>query len=72
VRNDLQPVVEARYEPVRSAIEWLSARGSAMMTGSGSCVFAAYDDQETAENVAREAAGQYQAFVAKGLNRYSV
>ena len=72
VRNDLQPVVEARYESVRSAIEWLSARGSAMMTGSGSCVFAAYDERETAEKVASEAAGQYQAFVAEGINRYSV
>ena len=72
VHNDLQAVVEARYEPVRAAIEWLSARGSAMMTGSGACVFAAYDARESAERVAEEAKSCFQAFVAKGINRYSI
>ena len=72
VHNDLQAVVEARYEPVRTAIEWLSARGSAMMTGSGACVFAAYDERESAERVADEAEGCFQAFVAEGINRYSI
>ena len=72
VRNDLQPVVEARYEPVKTALEWLSERGSAMMTGSGACVFAAYDEREIAEQVAGDAAGQFKAFVAEGINRYSL
>ena len=72
VRNDLQPVVEARYEPVKTALEWLSERGSAMMTGSGACVFAAYDEREIAEQVAGEAAGPFKAFVAEGINRYSL
>lgn len=72
VRNDLQPVVEARYEPVKAAITWLSARGSAMMTGSGGCVFAAYDERDAAEQVAAEAEGLFQAFVAEGINRYSM
>ena len=72
VRNDLQPVVEARYEPVKTALEWLSERSSAMMTGSGACVFAAYDEREIAEQVAGEAAGPFKAFVAEGINRYSV
>ena len=72
VRNDLQPVVASRYEPVKAALEWLSYRGSAMMTGSGACVFAAYDEREVAEQVAADAASQFKAFVAEGINRYSV
>ena len=72
VRNDLQAVVEARYEPVKAAIQWLSERGSAMMTGSGACVFAAYDERKIAERVAGEAEGQFQTFVAEGINRYSM
>ena len=72
VRNDLQPVVEARYEPVKAALKWLSTRGSAMMTGSGACVFAAFDEREVAERVAGDAAGQFKAFVAEGINRYSM
>ena len=72
VRNDLQAVVEARYEPVKTAVKWLSERGSAMMTGSGACVFAAYNERKIAEQVAGEAEGQFQAFVAEGINRYSM
>ena len=72
VRNDLQAVVEARYEPVKTAVKWLSERGPAMMTGSGACVFAAYNERKIAEQVAGEAEGQFQAFVAEGINRYSM
>ena len=43
-----------------------------MMTGSGACVFAAFDEREIAEQVAGDAAGQFKAFVAEGINRYSV
>jgi 4-diphosphocytidyl-2C-methyl-D-erythritol kinase len=43
-----------------------------MMTGSGACVFAAYDARESAERVAEEAKSCFQAFVAKGINRYSI
>ena len=74
VRNDLQPVVESRYEQVRVAITWLSGHGSAMMTGSGACVFAGFDLQAEAQRVAAAAAaeGKFKVFVAKGINRFTV
>jgi len=72
VRNDLQPVVESRYEQVSAAINWLSDYGSAMMTGSGACVFASFDSQEEAQRVADAAKGEFSVFIAKGINRFTV
>ena len=72
VRNDLQPVVESRYEQVSAAIKWLSNHGSAMMTGSGACVFASFDSQAEAQRVAEAAKGEFSVFVAKGINRFTV
>lgn len=68
-RNDLEPVVCARYPAVRSALEWLGARAPARMTGSGACVFAAFGDRETAERAARDVPAAWRARVARGMNR---
>ena len=72
VRNDLQPVVESRYKQVSTAIKWLSVHGSAMMTGSGACVFASFQSQVEAQRVAEAAKGEFSVFVAKGINRFTV
>ena len=72
VHNDLQPVVESRYEQVSTAIKWLSDHGSAMMTGSGACVFASFQSQAEAQRVAASAKGEFSVFVAKGINRFTV
>lgn len=72
VRNDLQPVVESRYKQVSTAITWLSNHGSAMMTGSGACVFASFQSQVEAQRVAEAAKGEFSVFVAKGINRFTV
>ena len=72
VHNDLQPVVEGRYVEVRRAINWLSNHGAAMMTGSGACVFAAYDNRDEAERVAQLAKREFRVYVAKGINRYAM
>ena len=72
VRNDLQPVVESRYEQVSTAIKWLSNYGSAMMTGSGACVFAGFQSQTEAQRVAASAKGEFSVFVAKGINSFTV
>ena len=72
IRKDLQPVVESRYEQVSTAIKWLSNHGSAMMTGSGACVFASFQSQAEAQRVAEAANGEFSVFVAKGINRFTV
>ena len=72
VRNDLQPVVERRYEQVKVAREWLSQHGLAAMTGSGACVFAAFDSRDEAMQVATLAENEFHAIVAQGINRYTM
>jgi len=68
-RNDLQPVVEARYPAVRNALKLLNKYGPAMMTGSGACVFLALDDEATARQIANECESTFDTVVAKGVNR---
>ena len=73
--NDLQPVVERRYPAVAQALESLRSMGcEGRMTGSGSCVFAAFEQREGAQSVLDRlqehwrASGQpMQGFVARGL-----
>jgi len=69
-RNDLERVVCARYPEVRDHLEWLRRRGNARMTGSGSCVFAAYEDRDAAQRVLDALPRQMTGFIAQGLERH--
>ncbi len=69
VRNDLQPVVEARYPAVRKALNLLDKSAPAIMTGSGACVFAAVDDEGSARRIAARCETEFDTVVAKGVNR---
>jgi 4-diphosphocytidyl-2-C-methyl-D-erythritol kinase len=68
-RNDLEPVVAARYPPVRAALDWLGARGAARMTGSGASVFAAFADRRAAEAALVGLPAGWTGIVAAGLER---
>ena len=74
--NVCEPVVRARYPAVDQALEWLSGQPGAFgrplqahMSGTGSCVFAAFDAPEQAERVASRVPDRWSCFVARGLNR---
>ena len=67
--NDCEAVVFRRYPAVRSAAEWLSGHGRARMTGTGSCVFAAFPDREQAEAVLAQRPSGLAGFVSRGCNR---
>lgn len=69
-RNDLEPVVTARYPVVEQHLEWLRRRAPARMTGSGACVFAAFASREEAQAVAGELPASMQGFVAQGLTQH--
>lgn len=69
-RNDLEPVVTARYPVVSEHLEWLRRRAPASMTGSGACVFAEFDDAAAAQSVADELPAGMKGFVAQGLARH--
>ena len=67
--NDCEPVVAGRSPEVRNALVWLSSRGKARLTGTGSCVFAEFADRETAEAALAGLPGGWRGFVARGLDR---
>jgi len=69
-RNDLQPVVEARYREVAQAVEWLGRHGQARMAGSGACVFAAFAGREEAERVMAQRPAGMNGFIARGIDRH--
>ena len=66
-RNDLEPVVRSRSEAVADALDWLGARAPARLTGSGGCVFAAFERIEAAERIAAQCPDRFRAFVARGV-----
>lgn len=68
-RNDCTPVVVARHAAVRRALEWLGARGEARLTGTGSCVFAAFTDRNRASAALAGLPAGWLGFVARGLDR---
>lgn len=71
-RNDLQQVATRLYPQVAQAIEWLSAYGDARMTGSGSCVFCAFADEDQANAVLERARGVWTAWKAKALKQHPI
>lgn len=67
--NVCQPVVRKRYPQVAAAIDWLDQSAPARMSGTGACVFAAFDSLERAEEVKSRVPKKWSAFLARGLNR---
>ena len=67
--NDCEPVVRKRYPAVAEALDWLSRHGQARMTGTGSCIFAAFKDREQAARVNSMAPGKWRGYIARGLNQ---
>ncbi|MGZ5040335.1 MAG: 4-(cytidine 5'-diphospho)-2-C-methyl-D-erythritol kinase [Usitatibacter sp.] len=68
--NDLESVVTSRFPVVREHLEWLRKHGEARMTGSGGCVFAAFDSREAAQRVLGALPGTMSGFVAQGLTHH--
>ncbi len=68
-RNDCEPVVTGRSPEVRRALAWLGERGEARMTGTGSCVFAAFSDRGSAQAALDGLPPEWSGFVARGLDR---
>ncbi len=68
--NDLEPVVSARYPAVAQHLKWLKQYGDARMTGSGACVFAAFNTESAARDVLAGKPVGIEGFVARGLDRH--
>jgi 4-diphosphocytidyl-2-C-methyl-D-erythritol kinase len=67
--NVCEPIVRQYYPPVADALDWLNQYGEARLTGTGSCVFAAFSNSIAAQTVLEKLPKQWQAFVAQGKNK---
>ncbi|TLY59534.1 MAG: 4-(cytidine 5'-diphospho)-2-C-methyl-D-erythritol kinase, partial [Gammaproteobacteria bacterium] len=68
-RNDCEAVVRSRSPEVAEALEWLSRVAPARLTGTGSCVFTAFESAAEAERLAGRVPDRWGSFVARGLDR---
>jgi len=70
--NVCEKVACKLYPEIQQAIDWLNQFSPARMTGTGACVFAAFDSMEQAEGVKSRASEHWQSFVVKAMNRNPV
>ncbi|MBV1775739.1 4-(cytidine 5'-diphospho)-2-C-methyl-D-erythritol kinase [Burkholderiaceae bacterium DAT-1] len=68
LRNDMQAVAVGKYPVVGEYIEWLGQYAPAMMTGSGACVFAAFNTRAEADKVFSLKPESMSGFVAECYN----
>ena len=69
-RNDLEPVVCRLYPEVARHLAWLRQHGTALMTGSGACVFAEFGTEAQARAVLGQLPAAMRGVVARGLDRH--
>lgn len=69
-KNDLQTVACSLYPEVEKVIRWLKTFGDARMTGSGACVFCAFQDENVAEMVLKQVPDCWQSWKAKALRKH--
>jgi 4-diphosphocytidyl-2-C-methyl-D-erythritol kinase len=69
-RNDLQAVVCERYPEVARHLAWLQQFAAASMTGSGACVFAAFETEQAAQQVMARLPSDMTGFAARGIDRH--
>jgi len=71
-RNDCETLVRKLYSEVDEALNVLSTYANARMTGTGACVFASFDTQQHALEVAKKLPPQFRASISKSLNQSPV
>lgn len=72
VHNDCEPVASRLNPEIARALAWLASHGTARMSGTGSAVFAAFEDEHAAQQAAASVPGEWTRFVARGLDRSPV
>ena len=70
--NDCEPVASRMNPEIARALAWLASYGTARMSGTGSAVFAAFEDEQAAQEAAAAVPMEWTRFVALGLDRSPV
>ena len=66
--NVCEPVACKLYPQIQQALDWLNRYSPARMTGTGACIFAAFDSVEKANIVKSQLPEKWSGYVAQGLN----
>ncbi|KAF3998555.1 4-(cytidine 5'-diphospho)-2-C-methyl-D-erythritol kinase [Glaciimonas immobilis] len=69
-KNDLQIVATRLFPAVAAVIHWLQQYGDARMTGSGACVFCAFEREEQASKVLQLVPKCWKVWKAKGISSH--
>ncbi len=69
-KNDLQAVAALAFPPVADALQWLSRRAEARMTGSGACVFAAFATESEADAALSDLPPEWRGWKTKTLEAH--
>lgn len=69
-RNDMQGVVIAEYSEVKNALNTLSKYGTPMMSGSGGCVFLAFECGDAARAVYNQVSNTHQAYCVTSITKH--
>ncbi|MGO3055985.1 4-(cytidine 5'-diphospho)-2-C-methyl-D-erythritol kinase [Halomonas sp. AOP43-A1-21] len=67
-RNDCEAIVRKRYPPIAEALDWLAQYAPSRLTGTGACLFAAFESEKAAQTIAELAGQRWPTWVARGLN----
>lgn len=66
--NDCEAVVVRRYPEIGDALQWLGHYAPARLTGTGACIFAAFNTEAEASRIAAGVPEAWQRFIARGVN----
>ncbi|MFC0179801.1 4-(cytidine 5'-diphospho)-2-C-methyl-D-erythritol kinase [Thorsellia kenyensis] len=66
--NVFTPVASKLFNEVQEAIDWLTNYSEPFMSGTGSTVFAIFEDHEQALNIQKKVPSMWWSIVAKGVN----
>jgi 4-diphosphocytidyl-2-C-methyl-D-erythritol kinase len=73
-KNDLQVVAAKLFPPIADALQWLQQYGEARMTGSGACVFCAFELEHEADLVLQKVLetgpSSWKAWKARAIERH--
>ncbi|OWY27747.1 4-(cytidine 5'-diphospho)-2-C-methyl-D-erythritol kinase [Herbaspirillum robiniae] len=69
-KNDLEMVATEHFPEIAEAVEWLSRFGNARMTGSGACVFSAFEHEHQADEVLKQLPSRWIGWKAKAMQEH--
>jgi len=65
--NDCEPLVRALHPEIDQGLKWLGNHAKAQLTGTGSCIFAEFENRAEAQKVLDCKPAEFDGFIARGV-----